>query len=249
MDNRASASQNEHVDDLIASYALDALDEAELVTFESHLSECETCRSELADFMIIHGGLLRLPEAVPPPSELRDELKKQIASPGVIRFPQISLGMAAAGLAFAVLIAVNGLLLNRFQNITDQADRLTEQQQIGQTALAIMSLPSSKIASIDEETVRGTFIYEPAFPLAVLYVWGLEVPNEEQAYQLWLVREDGSRESAALFRPPDDGRFAWVHVLASAPLMDFVEFGVTLEPAEGSRVPSGPRLLGARLVE
>ena len=49
------------------SYALNALDASELEEFETHLSDCETCRLEVAEFRETAGELSRLSSAVPPP--------------------------------------------------------------------------------------------------------------------------------------------------------------------------------------
>lgn len=49
------------------SYALHALDTCELEEFETHLSGCETCRLEVAEFRETAGELSRLSSAVLPP--------------------------------------------------------------------------------------------------------------------------------------------------------------------------------------
>lgn len=55
------------------SYALNALDAAELDSYEEHLATCATCQSEVADFCEVAAELSLLNLATPPPS-LRDDI-------------------------------------------------------------------------------------------------------------------------------------------------------------------------------
>lgn len=48
------------------SYALDALDEAELAEFEAHLAACGNCAQEVAEFHETAAELTRFTEAAPP---------------------------------------------------------------------------------------------------------------------------------------------------------------------------------------
>jgi anti-sigma factor RsiW len=48
------------------SYALDALDEAELAEFEAHLAACGNCSQEVAEFHETAAELTRFTETAPP---------------------------------------------------------------------------------------------------------------------------------------------------------------------------------------
>ena len=48
------------------SYALDALDKAELAEFEAHLTACGTCSQEVAEFHETAAELTRFTETTPP---------------------------------------------------------------------------------------------------------------------------------------------------------------------------------------
>jgi anti-sigma-K factor RskA len=121
------------------------------------------------------------------------------------------------------------------------------QQRAGQTAVAIASYPSSQVALIEEDGVRGTFVYDPELPVGVMYVWGLQPPPEDQAYQAWLVDPQGHRLSGGLLTFSEDPGFGWLLVQAPSTMSEFSSLGVTLEPAGGSLAPTGPRILGADL--
>jgi hypothetical protein len=59
------------------SYAVDALDVAELAEFEAHLAGCEICRDEVAELCETAAELSLLVLAAPPP-ELRDRIMAEI---------------------------------------------------------------------------------------------------------------------------------------------------------------------------
>jgi anti-sigma factor RsiW len=64
--------------DLVAVYALDALDDDERAAFEQHLADCATCRAELAELRVVTEELaVELSEA--PPARLRADVLAQVA--------------------------------------------------------------------------------------------------------------------------------------------------------------------------
>ncbi len=65
---------HEHYDDLVAAYALDALDPGERQTFDAHLATCEACRRTLADLRRVSAGVGLSVEPVEPPASLRDRV-------------------------------------------------------------------------------------------------------------------------------------------------------------------------------
>ena len=65
-------SQEPH--DLVASYALDALEEDERASFERHLAECERCSAQLAELQGSVGALAYAAEGPSPPAALRGKI-------------------------------------------------------------------------------------------------------------------------------------------------------------------------------
>jgi anti-sigma-K factor RskA len=235
---------------LLGAYALGALTEAEALQVEAHLAACEQCTARAAEFQQIAKGLLHLAPEVDPPAALRARLMAALdedAQPARRSNPAgRRLGWAGA-LAAVALLALNLAQWVRNASLQAQLESLAAQERAGQTAQALRSYPSSQVVELEAEGIRGTLVYDPGFPLAVLYIWGLEDPGPQQAYQAWLISADGTRTSGGLLELPEEQGFAWLVVRANRPLQDYSGFGLTLEPADGSPLPTGPRILGSDL--
>jgi anti-sigma-K factor RskA len=235
---------------LLGAYTLGALTEAEALQVEAHLAACEQCTARAAEFQQIAKGLLHLAPEVDPPAALRARLMAALdedAQPARRSNPAgRRLGWAGA-LAAVALLALNLAQWVRNASLQAQLESLAAQERAGQTAQALRSYPSSQVVELEAEGIRGTLVYDPGFPLAVLYIWGLEDPGPQQAYQAWLISADGTRTSGGLLELPEEQGFAWLVVRANRPLQDYSGFGLTLEPADGSPLPTGPRILGSDL--
>jgi len=236
------------VEALLGAYALGALSETEARRVEAHLAVCASCAARSAEFGQIAAGLLHLAPEVRPPARLRAKLLAALEgeAPTHASAAQRRLRWAGA-LAAVALVALNLAQLARNAALQAQLESLAAQQRAVQTAQALRSYPSSKVVEVEADGVRGTLVYDPGFPLAVLYIWGLQDPGPQQAYQAWLIAPDDSRTSGGLLELPADQGFAWLVMRAPRPLQDYRGFGLTLEPAGGSPAPTGPRILGADL--
>lgn len=240
------------IEELLPAYALGATEPEERWQVEAHLIECEECRTILASYRTVTEGLLHSAMPTRPPKTLRARLMKQVSnSTERPSWRQAIRKVPAAGLALAValalLLAVNLGFLVRTQQQLEQGQYAIAQLQAGQAAAAIASYPSSQVAVIEEDGVRGTFVYDPSLPVGVMYVWGLQPPSAEQAYQTWLIDAEGRRMSGGLLKFSEDQGLSWLLIEAPMPMMEFVSLGVTIEPAGGSPAPTGPRVLGADL--
>jgi anti-sigma-K factor RskA len=65
---------HELYDDLVAAYALDALDAADRQAFDVHLATCDACRRTLADLRRVSAGLGLAEEPLDPPAALRERV-------------------------------------------------------------------------------------------------------------------------------------------------------------------------------
>jgi len=239
-------------EDLIPAYALGALEPEERRQLEIHLETCEKCQAIQASYRLVTEGMLHASDPKPPPRAVRNRLLKRIDQKSdlpawmraIQRAPAARLGLAIG--VILLLVANIGFLLQA-QQALDQGQVALAQQQAGQTAIALASYPDSQVVVLEEEGVRGTFVYDPSFPIGVMYVWGLPPPSEDQAYQAWLVDAQGQRLSGGLLTFSADPGFGWLRIEAPNPIAEFSSLGVTLEPAGGSAAPTGPRVLLADL--
>jgi anti-sigma-K factor RskA len=241
------------IEDLLGAHALGALSEPEARMVEAHLRLCRACAARFAEYEQVAAGLLHLSPSADPPAGLRDAVLASLGKRGAAgerARPPERTGRRlrwAAGLAGAVLIALNMVQLYRGAKLEARLGSIIEQQQAGQTAQALRSYPSSRSVVVESGDVRGTFLFEADLPLAVLYIWGLPDPGPRHSYQAWLIAPDGERTSGGLLELPLGQEFASLVVDAPLPMREYVGFGVTLEPAGGSPLPTGPRILGADL--
>jgi anti-sigma-K factor RskA len=239
-------------EELLAAYALGALAAEERWQVEAHLDGCERCQAALASYESVADGLLHAPNSKTPPGAIRARLSKQIGkTTGLPRWSRavqkVPVARLAPALGLMLLLAVNLGFLVHTQRLLEQGQDALAQQYAGQAAAAIAIYPSSQVAVIEEDGVRGTFVYDPSLPVGVMYVWGLEPPSEDQAYQAWLIDAEGQRLSGGLLTFSAEPSFGWLMIEAPTPMAEFSSLGVTLEPAGGSDAPTGPRILGTDL--
>jgi anti-sigma-K factor RskA len=106
------ANQEQHRDpphDLVAAYALDALDEDERRDFDAHLETCERCQEQALAFAEAAAALAYAPEGPAPPDALRGRiLEAARAERGakVIPFPRGRRPVWIASVAAAACLAL-----------------------------------------------------------------------------------------------------------------------------------------------
>src|SRR5438132_10799221 len=70
--------EQELIHELVAAYALDALDDSERSEFEEHLADCEQCSTELGGLRDAAAALAYVPEGPAPPAALRDRVLDRV---------------------------------------------------------------------------------------------------------------------------------------------------------------------------
>ncbi len=233
--------------ELLAAYALQALDPEEHDRVREHLRGCAECRRALTEFEGVAQGLLYVPTPVKPPARLRAGLIAHIATPrtpAAVRRGPVWMRWAI-GSALALVLILNAALVWQVSRLQSQQARLTAQQETDRTALALASYPGTRVALLQGDGVGGTVLYEPDGSLAVLHVWGLPEVAGGLVYQAWLIDAGGDRQSAGTFSPAEGLPFTSVVLHSADAVGTFTGLGVTVEPVGGSPAPTGPRILGA----
>ena len=242
------------IEGMIPAYALGALDSGERDFVEAHLADCPDCQEILQEYTAITEAMLHLPPAKSPPAGLRSRVEAAVSGKPTTWQDRLGdllsgpwLMRSAVGVGIAALVLANLLLLQRVGSLLQAQERLQAQVDRNQTAMAVMSYPSSVAADVEGEDVFGTLVYDPERRVAVLYAWGLEPLPSDSVYQAWLRDETGGRVSAGLFETEEGGQFSVVLLRAPEPIERFSGLGVTVEPRGGSEGPTGQQILNVDL--
>ncbi len=222
--------------DLLAAYALDALDDAERERFERHLPECEECTEELALLREPVAALAYAAEGPVPPKELRDRIIEGArAEPraAVIKLPRRNwaLGAAATVAAAAAVLAIGlGLWANSLSNSLDREQtansKLEQLFKENATAKPLIGANGSLIVS---RTGRGAIL-----------VCGLADAPSSKTYEAWVIT-GSSPKPAGTFRGGSGCR----PVFLTEPVPNKATVAVTLERAGGATSPTLPILFRA----
>jgi anti-sigma-K factor RskA len=227
--------------ELVAPYALDALDADERERFERHLAECERCSAQLAGFQDAAGALAFAAEGPEPPPSLRGRIldSARADSTGkVIAFPRRrwALPAAATVAAAAACLAVGlGLWASSLSRSLDR-----ERSAKAGYARAVELLGAGA-------QVKGLHSGEGALLVrgrqAALVVCGLSSAPPGKTYEAWVIQ--GST-------PKPAGVFRGGSGCASVPLGREVPTGafvaVTLERSGGVQEPTGRILVQSEAV-
>ncbi|MFB7267769.1 anti-sigma factor [Streptomyces nojiriensis] len=237
---------NHHAADLhilAALYALDALDPAERAEFDAHLTGCDGCREDVADFLATAARLAASAAQAPPAAMKQrtmtaaDHVRQlpphlpatsPLAVRGALRRKALPVALAASLVAAASFAG-----LAAWQN---QENRQLEQRarQVEQRLGAVGGV----LAAPDARTVHGradngaltTVVASDRQDKAVFTATGLPAPAPGKTYQLWLAH-DGTMSPAGFIHR--DGT-----VLIDGNTADADALGLTLEPAGGSPQPT-----------
>ena len=238
------------VHELSGAYALDALDQAERERFERHLRRCPACAEDVSQMTSTATALALAVAAEPPPGLKQRVLAAAATTPQlpplpsaaagrprgrhVTRsawFPRLALGVAAAGVAAAVALAV--------VTVSTQ-DQLNTVQKQNQALAAVLAAPDAQIATGRSSTGgTATVVLSYAEQKMIFTSSGLPRLPNAKVYELWLL-STGSAVPAGLLPEPTDGKTA--PVLASG-LTSTDKVGVTVEPAGGTSSPTTTPIL------
>lgn len=221
--------------DLLAAYALDALDEDERERFERHLEECDECSQQLALLREPVAALAYAAEGPAPPESLRGRiLERARAEPraAVIRMPRrrnwplaAVAGVAAAAACLAIGL---GLWANSLSNSLDRAESATSvyEQFIRSGATAQPLIGADGLLLVAEDG------------RAALVVCDLADAPSAKTYEAWVITGETPRP-AGLFR----GGNGCNPVVLTERVPNAATVAVTLEDAGGATSPTLPILI------
>jgi anti-sigma-K factor RskA len=222
--------------DLLAAYALDALDDDERERFERHLEECEECSEQLALLREPVAALAYAAEGPAPPEALRGRIiegaRAEPRAP-VIRMRRRNWPLAAvAGVAAAAACLAIGLGIwaNSLSNSLDRerSAKSTYEQilRTGATAKPLIGVDGSLLVADDGR--------------AALVVCGLADAPSAKTYEAWVITGK-TPQPAGLFR----GGNGCSPVVLTERVPNRATVAVTLEEAGGATSPTLPILFRA----
>jgi anti-sigma-K factor RskA len=225
--------------ELLAAFALHALDRDEEQAVAAHVQSCPLCKRELASLHSVTEQLGSAVEQVSPPPRLREAVLAGIqARQNVIQLRRgWAVGLAAAAAVLLLVLAGLGVSLSR--QLTALSARLAAQEQV----LALLATPSSRSVSLTGSvTAAVRFVYDPDRGLGALVVSDLRDPGRESVYQLWLIA-GAQPESAGVFRP-SPGQPVVLRVTGDFSRYQVVAISVERAPSGAPQPTTTPVLLG-----
>src|SRR3954469_12042932 len=155
--------------ELVAAYALNALDEEDRAAFEEHLAGCEQCTVALADLRDTAAALAFVPETVAPPAALRSRILETARAerPNVVPLHRAARRTWGLGAVAAVAVAAAVALAIWNVSLHDSLDR--------QNAVQLHKLNGAQgnLAVADTGT-------------AALFVCGLGDAPSGKTYEAWV---------------------------------------------------------------
>jgi len=243
--------RHDEIQELLASYALDALDADEVSLIEAHLPTCPRCRAELANYREVAAHLSYAGE--PAPAGLWDgivasmqarppALRLTSAEAATVRRRSVSVRLfsVAAGVA-ALVIATLGIEVAHLNARTNGLNR-----EIASGAITRAYQKASTTPGAVHVSLRGSGAPAPvpAVLLAdgVAYIDATALPHldKDQTYQLWGIPASGAPVSlAVLGAAPSVRQFGAPTGMAT--------LAVTIEQGGGAVVPQGAPVLSSPL--
>jgi anti-sigma-K factor RskA len=231
-----SNSENIHVAEELAAYALGVLEPDEAAAVSQHFERCPACQAELASYEAVVGRLAQSVPSISPAPELKQRLLARIwearstpAAP-LSWFDRIRQWLTRpmptwqVGLVSALLVIVVMLVL------------LSGSGQPGNFAQVALA------ATENAPGATGILVISADGEYGSLVVQGLPDLSSEQQYQLWLI-DDGERTSGGVFSVHEG--YAALQIYSLRALGSYEAFGITIEPAGGSPGPTGAKVLGS----
>lgn len=243
-----TTGNHETIVDLIPAYALSSLEAAEAAQVAAHLEHCPACQELLASYVDVVSALPLAATEKSPAPELKTQLLARIhetpesttavaPSPAIeptslrLKLQHVFSGSVwrPMALGLGVLALILGFVLWQQLNYTN--------------SIRFDQFVMSNTEAAPEAT--GLIIMGEDGKFGTLVVDRLPILDEDQQYQLWLVK-DGKRVSGGVFSVYEGG-YQSIKIKAPDPLASYTSFGITIEPSGGSDNPTGERVLGFNL--
>jgi anti-sigma-K factor RskA len=238
---------NQDPHDLVAAYALDALDDEERERFERHLAECERCSAQLLELGGAAGALAYAAEGPEPRRALRGRILESARAGGgakVISFPLRRWALPAVAAAAACLAIGLGIWATSLSRSLDRERaalaRARVDQQSDAAAITTFLQRDRQQIPLSGSHIRG-ILSVTSFRDGVLVACDISAPKGK-TFEAWVISGKVPRP-AGLFTGGDG---MCTSLLLKERLPNGATVAVTLEPKGGSDKPTTPILFKAQ---
>ncbi len=240
--------------DLVAGYAVSALDPDERSALEAHLETCEACRQQLSELGPIVDGLTASAGDREPPPGLKDRIlaaaraeraaaepPAPVFSPARSAWPRREVSsrpavLAGAAAVVALLAAVAALAV-WVSNVRGDLDTSELRLAISYEGVEMLAQAGQwwRFEGIEPASeATGALAYSDRHAAACLLAFDLP-PSEDGIYYAW-THKDGVASRVGNMWPLDGGH--WIIIPGDIGQVD--EVTITLEDTRGPPRPSGP---------
>jgi anti-sigma-K factor RskA len=238
--------RHDDVQELLAAYLLDAVDESERVLVEEHLLTCAECEREAASLTPTVQALAAAPAPVAPPARVRESVldgQAHAAAPATRQ--QSPQELPAPDPATA-----DDLVARRSSRATRRLSLLVAAAAVVALVMFLAVGPFRATPDVTTETVAAAsdaqrfetqvgeataiLIVSRALDKVAIETRDMTPAPDGRDYQLWLRHPDGSVTDAGLMPREEDAA-----MVLPAGLGDAVAVAITVEPEGGSERPTG----------
>jgi anti-sigma-K factor RskA len=239
---------HEDYKEMIPARALSALDAAEERVLNEHLDNCSECRKELEEWQATAAALAVVTDPVEPSPEVRERIlgavRKDLSGSNVVPLRSTSrnvwssfgsLGAIAAVVLFVALLVGLFVLWQQNRAYREEIARNNEFIQLVNTPGARVS----ELKGIDLGAGATAKLAHDATGHAILMASKLPNVPAGKAYQLWFIVPNKPPMPGKTFVPDSTGTAVLKDELAGDAVNAKV-FAITVEPASGVSLPTGP---------
>lgn len=247
-------SIHDEIQEMLPAYALGALEGDDAARTEAHLTTCDTCPSVLEQYRSVAVALAASPPSARPPRDLKARTMQRVLAAEKPRTPARAAArtilpksrswFVPALVGAALVFALAALGMDVWQNL--ELGRQIQSQRDMMTVLAYEQGTAQVVRGTSQapDSVGRLYLDTDSTVAALVTVNMPPLPGN-RVYQVWLTSADGHKASGGVFQIDAEGN-GLLLVRAPQRLNNYVQVGVTAEPAGGSSAPTAEPVLLAR---
>lgn len=236
--------------DLIPAYALDALDENERMMVENLLETNAEAQQLLAEYEAITDILPLATPVRSAPAHLKENLRQRLAErenlggksaeeaedlPKIVQYPyRLFISTAAA-----LIVMMLGIIFYINQATSDEPTRVPKGLILYNEITGQSNFQRYEVVPTGAENATGELVVSEDGSQAVLRIAELPTIAENQRYQLWLAQEEIVESGGLFYWPTGHGPY-YIIMPIDHPISEYVRFGMSVEPENGSPYPDSP---------